>query len=278
MVNQWLYTHVPTVRQAVTRMSYEYISIIDRDVNLRFLNYGYADLNPDTGALQLFPEDENQRYEAQLYHRIATTIPINWEGLDVLEVSSGRGGGSCFIKSYFQPKSVIGVDFCRKAVNFCNQHYAIDGLSFLHGNAEALDFPDNSFDVVINIEASFYYPHIERFFSHVVRVLRPNGHFLYADMRYAEELGNWQAQLRRMGLHLLSEEDITRNVINALALDQERRMTLLQNYVPRILHKPFAQLAGITSSGLSNGNSSSAERKRTYKNYIFRKNGSQNSV
>lgn len=269
MINQWLYTHLPTVRQVLTRMSYEYVSAVDKDVHLRFMNYGYTSLNGSSKRLPLAPEDEKQRCEAQLYHHIATTVPINWQGLDVLEVSSGRGGGSCYIKKRFRPRKVVGVDISRKAVEFCSQHYAEDGLSFMRGDAEALEFPDESFDVIVNIEASFYYPHIERFFGHVARILRPNGYFLYADMRYQEEMDEWRAQLRRMGLRLLNKEDISANVVKALLLDNERRSMLVHNYAPRVLRTPFAQFAGVTGAGLSNG--SSARRKRFYWSFVFRK-------
>jgi len=264
-MNRWLYTHLPSLKQVLTRIGYETISILDKDDNMLFLNYGFADPGPGTKPLELPPEDEKHRYEIQLYHHIATSI--NWEGLEVLEVSSGRGGGSCYIKRHFQPKSVIGVDFSSKAVSFCNRYYFVDGLSFVQGDAESLHFPDNSFDVVFNVEASFYYPNIELFFSNVVRVLRPNGYFLYADMRYAEELKVWQTQLRNTGLELLSEEDITPNVIRALALDRERRTKLFQRYVPKILYWPFAGFLGITGTDLVPGSPRIGER--TYRSYVF---------
>lgn len=272
MLNRWLYTHLPTVRQLLTRMSYEYVSILDKDEHVLLLNYGYADLNSGSRPIQLNPEDERHRYEVQLYHHLATTIPINWEGLDVLEVSSGRGGGACYLKNRFHPQSVTGVDFSRKAVSFCNQYYDTAGLSFVHGDAETLDFPAQSFDVIVNIEASFYYPHIKRFFNNVVRILKPDGYFLYADMRYAGEMKAWRKQLQAMGLQLLFEEDITANVVKAMALDRERREKLIQGYVPKILHRPFNHLWGITGAGLVNGDAEFGER--LYMSFVLRKNGS----
>lgn len=269
MFNRWLYKHLPAVRQILTRTSYEYVSILDKDENVLLLNYGYADLDSGARPLPLCPIDEKHRYEVQLYHHVASTISSDWEGLVVLEASSGRGGGAYYIKRHFRPESITGVDFSRKAISFCNQHYEVDGLSFVHGDAEALDFPDASFDVVINIEASFYYPHVERFFNNVARILKPSGYFLYADMCYIEDLETWQAQLRKMGLMLLYEEDITPNVIKALALDRARRKKIIQQYVPGILHRPFDQFWGITGGGLSN--CPDEMEGRVYKSYVFRK-------
>jgi ubiquinone/menaquinone biosynthesis C-methylase UbiE len=56
-------------------------------------------------------------------------------------------------------------------------------LDFVRGDAQNLHFPDQSFDAVINVEASHIYPNLERFLGEVARVLRPGGHFLYADFR-----------------------------------------------------------------------------------------------
>ena len=54
------------------------------------------------------------------------------------------------------------------------------------GNAIDLPFSDSSFDAVISIEASHRYPSFETFLREVRRVLRPGGHFMFADMRWDE--------------------------------------------------------------------------------------------
>lgn len=267
MVNRWLYAHVPYLRQALTLLTYQYVSLVDRSSTVLFLNYGFADLDPMAAALGLSKEDEKDRYEIQLYHHIASAI--KWSGLDALEVSSGRGGGASYITRRFRPGSYVGVDLASRAVDFCNRHYNVDGLSFVTGNAERLHFPDASFDVVINVEASFYYPNLDRFLGEVVRVLRPNGHFLYADMRYGEELETWQEKLHRTGLELLGAEDITRNVLRGLQLCRARREKLIERYVPRILRAAFAEFAGITGAGMEAGPPQVG--KRTYWSYVFRK-------
>ena len=51
-----------------------------------------------------------------------------------------------------------------------------------------LPFPDASFDVVINVESSHCYGHVDRFFAEVARVLRPGGWFLYTDFRGATDM------------------------------------------------------------------------------------------
>jgi ubiquinone/menaquinone biosynthesis C-methylase UbiE len=45
----------------------------------------------------------------------------------------------------------------------------------VQGDAQNLPFPDQSFDAVINVEASHIYPEFERFVGEVARVLPPEG-------------------------------------------------------------------------------------------------------
>jgi SAM-dependent methyltransferase len=119
------------------------------------------------------------------------------------------------------------------------------------------------------LEASLYYPDIERFFSHVVRILKPGGHFLYADMRYADEIDLWRVQLKNTGLELLREEDITRNVVRALALDQARKKDLVHRYIPRVLRRTFYHFGGISGDGLARGDPKVGER--LYLFFVFQK-------
>ncbi|MBI5354675.1 MAG: class I SAM-dependent methyltransferase [Chloroflexi bacterium] len=246
MFNKLLFHHFPNVKSLLTRLQYELISMLDKDRNAIFMNFGYTSHHKGGQPLPLKAEDEIHRYPLQLYHHVAESI--DWSGRDVLEVSSGRGGGANFIMHHFKPKSYTGVDFSSRAIEFCRSHYKMDGLKFHHGNAEALTFPDNSFDVVMNVEASLYYPNITKFFEHVTRVLKPEGYFLYTDLRYEEKVEIWRAQLKAMGLKLVKEEEITDNVLKAIEMDRERRIQLVDRYVPAILRKAFYHFAGLTSS------------------------------
>ena len=132
-------------------------------------------------GLPLAPEDEPNRYCIQLYHRTATQADLG--GKQVLEVSSGHGGGAAYLVRTLRPAAYTGLDYNPDGVAFAQKRHHLPGLEFVHGNAENLPFPDESFDAVINVEASHAYPHFDRFLPEMVRVLRPGGHFLYADFR-----------------------------------------------------------------------------------------------
>ena len=254
--------------KVLTRIFYNFVSKLDQDRHLIFMNYGY--LGSDSyNALPLLDQgDEDHRYQIQMYYHIARSI--SWEGMHALEVGSGRGGGASFIKRYFKPASMIGVDLSDEAVAFCKwYHVSVDGLRFIQGDAESLQFPDESFDIILNIESSLYYPNVENFFNQVVRLLKPGGYFLYADMRFHDELEIWHRQLRETGLELLSQEDITQNVRNALTLNQEFRQNLVRKYVPRLLRPIFSRFSGADGGRL--GPNSHTPGKRVYKKFVFRK-------
>lgn len=231
------------LQRAVRKRWYEYLSQMDRGANMLFMNYGWADLDAEAGELPLGDEDEPNRYCIQLYHHVASAVDLR--GLDVLEVGSGRGGGSSYIMRYLRPRSVVGVDLADAAIRFCNRHYRISRLSFVRGDAESLHFDEGSFHAVVNIESSHCYRSMEHFLEGVCRVLKPNGYFLFADYRGKEELDTLRTQLRQTGLTLLKEQRITPNVLRALDLDYARKRQLIKQHVPRILHGAFNEFAGM---------------------------------
>jgi SAM-dependent methyltransferase len=251
-----------------TQLFYNLISSLDTGENLVFLNYGYINFDPHHPQLELHPDHENVRYQIQMYHHIASAV--EWTGRDGLEVGSGRGGGASFITRHFKPKSMTGVDLSDKAIAFCNDyHSSVEGLRFVHGDAEALDFPDESFDIIINVESSLYYPNVEKFFQHVARLLKPGGHFLYADMRYFEEVENWKHQLANMELELIHEEDITKNAKHALSLNQEYRKALVEKYAPRFLRRILGRFGG--SDGGRLAVDAPVHGERVYMKFVFHK-------
>ena len=86
----------------------------------------------------------------------------------------------------------------------------------MHGDAENLPFPDESFDAVLNVEASHAYPHFDRFIAEMARVLRPGGHFLYVDFRGFLEYDEWDAALAGMPLRMVSKREINAEVLRGL--------------------------------------------------------------
>jgi len=236
----------PSLRRWLWKRLYQYLAGYGLSSWL-FMNYGFERTGSLDKWLELETADEPDRYGIQLYHQVAAAIDL--KGLDVLEVGSGRGGGASYVRRYLKPRSVTGVDFSPKAVEFCRQTYGIDGLSFMVGDAESLPFEDASFDAVINIESSHCYGSVAAFLGQVKRVLRSDGHFLHADLCPYADAHMLRRHLEESGLAILEAEDITANVLRAMVLDSPRKVALIQSHIPGWLRKPFQEFAGVQGVG-----------------------------
>jgi SAM-dependent methyltransferase len=218
----WILNRTPSLRRALWRTFFDLLASRFGDIGWwTMMNYGYAEPDCTTTAFALQPVDEAERYPIALYRHVATMAPL--AGCDVLEVGSGRGGGASYVARYLEPKRMVGIDLSGKAVSFSNRRHGVANLHFQQGDAERLPFGDGSFDSVINVESSFCYPSIDRFFAEVQRVLRPGGHLHYTDLRLAHEMRDWRKAIARSGFEVVIERDITANVVEALRRDSARR-------------------------------------------------------
>ncbi len=238
----------PEIRRFLIRNWFQSLSGLDKEALMIFMNLGYAPLDPEAEQLSLRDLDAINHYCIQMYHHVASAIDL--KGLDVLEVGSGRGGGASYIMRYLKPQSLTGIDISAKAVAFCNRYHRVEGLRFLQGDAEALPFGNHTFDAVINIESSYGYGHVERFLHEVFRVLRPGGHFLFADYRNWEHINILRKQLLNAGFCMLKEERISTNVLKALDLDQERKLQLIKQKAPLLLRNVFYYFAAMQGSAM----------------------------
>lgn len=242
-----MYCELPTwARRPLWKIVHWYFNTKDEKNLLSFMNYGYASLDSNAERLELDEKDEGYRYSIQLYHHVVSAIDL--KGREVLEVGCGRGGGAYYVSRYLKPMCYIGLDQSVGTAEYSNQAYQVDGLSFIHGDAEKLPIPDNSFDAVVNVESSRCYRNMDRFLSEVLRILRPGGHFLFADMRLAGHEDLLKEQFENAGLKILEEEEITPNVVKALDLDHERRHGWISDHAPAYFKKGLRAFAGVKGS------------------------------
>lgn len=235
------------VKRWLWRYWYEFLASWFRDRQWTFMNYGYRPAH-GTPPLALAPEDEPDRSCIQLYHLVASAVDLS--AREVLEVGSGRGGGAAFVARTLRPRRMVGVDISPRTVALCRAWHAVPGLSFEVGNAEQLGFADASFDAVLNVESSHCYGDLGAFVREVRRVLRPGGHFLYADFRPREDLDAWRAGLLAAGLRLRVERDITPGVVAALEADDERKRGLIDAQVVRPLRRAVGRFAALRGTAL----------------------------
>lgn len=256
------FNRTPRFRQ----LFYDLLARFTKDQrNWGLMNYGF-DFPDGSNTLELTPTEESERYGLQMYFKVIGDILL--ENRSVLEIGCGRGGGAQFLSRKFKPSHLIGVDLSKETIRFCRQTYNNARLEFRHDNAMNLSFPDDSFDVVCNIESSYCYPNKKKFFEEVYRVLRKGGSFHYADNFFANAWPNRRSELLSAGFMIENAEDISAGVLRALEADEERRRLLIQRLAPwplREIANGFAVLPG----GLYHNRLSGGETQ--YWAYIVRK-------
>lgn len=238
-------TDYPIFRKIVWKPFYEILAKKFRILDWHFMNYGYA-FGPDQPALYLRPNDEINRYPIQLYHYLASRTNI--EGKEILEVGSGRGGGSSYINRYLNPKKVTGLDIASNAIKWAMQHHKEKDLHFIQGDAEKLPFADGAFEVVLNVESCHAYPSVPKFLAEVRRVLKPSGVFLCTDLRSPAGMVKLKETLIASGMQLEEEEDITANVVMAIEKENTVKEQRIKDHVSKWLRPVFSQFAGTKGS------------------------------
>lgn len=230
------------------KVTYELLAKHIPVADWHFMNYGYMP-NPNEAPLNLPDDPKVQKYPLQMYHYLATKTEI--EGKNVLEVGSGRGGGARHIATTLKPASYTGMDIAQSAVDLANKIHKMDNLKFIQGSAEAIPLPDNSIDVVINVESCHAYGSVDKFLSEVKRVLKPGGYLLLVDFRNeknVENMNTLKTQLRNTGMELLSEENITSNVISSIEAEDESKKQRIRTLIPQKWQKLFSEFAGVVGS------------------------------
>ncbi|MBW8858629.1 MAG: class I SAM-dependent methyltransferase [Caulobacter sp.] len=189
-------------------------------------NYGFA---PAEGS-------SPERFQLQMYREHLKAFLAS--GGDpaharLLEVSCGRGGGLAhLVETWPGEIEAVGLDLSAHAIAACRARFGDrDRLAFVEGSALDLPFADESFDVVVNVEASNDYGDFPRFFAEVARVLRPGGALLYCDSRKPEDAIRVPEAMAAAGLRGRFV-DITENVLQACRLDSDRRRALIDTRAP----------------------------------------------
>lgn len=113
-------------------------------------------------------------------HRFfADQLAVLAPGRAVLEYGCGEGS-SAFTLADLGAR-VTGIDISGVRIEHARERAAVAGLDsveFLEMNAESLDFPDESFDVVCGVSI-IHHLDLDKALSEVARVLRPNGRALF---------------------------------------------------------------------------------------------------
>lgn len=252
------------VRKAIWALWYPFLTRRLQEEDVLFLNYAFR--SDPAVNLPLDTADEPHRACIQLYHHVATQVDL--QNKDVLEVSCGHGGGASWITRTLKPASYTALDLNPAGIRFCQKRHQVTGLQFIQGDAQKLPFPDQSLDVVINVEASHCYPDFAGFLKEVHRVLRPGGHLLYADFRFRDGFEEWEQAISQAPLNVLQTRDIRDEVLRGMEWNAARSEALVIQRLPRFLHALGRDFAGVPGARVHEALKS---RELSYRSWCFRK-------
>jgi len=159
--------------------------------------------NNDIGSKEFFELIESHRYQKESHIPEAADF-ASARGKQVLEIGCGVGtDGVQFAKA---GAIYTGVDLTTAAVTLAQRNFELQQQSgrFQFADAERLDFPDESFDIVYSHGVLHHTPDTKKAISEVHRVLRSGGRAIV--MLYHRNSYNYAINirlLRRIGAHLL---------------------------------------------------------------------------
>ena len=134
------------------------------------------------------------------------------EGADILDVGCGGGANIARLLRRNPKGKVLGIDYSPVSVaksRKVNAKAIAEGhCEVLEGNALALPFDDNNFDLVTAFETVYFWPEIEKCFAGIWRVLKDGGHFIIVneDDGLSGNNDKWEKMIE--GMHTYTPDEL----------------------------------------------------------------------
>ena len=139
-----------------------------------FYNFGYWD-----------DQAKSQREASEaLVDQLVEKIPS--KGGRILDVACGPGATTKRLKRSYAPEMITGINISQ--AQLAEARRRAPDCRFELMDATQLDFPAKQFDGVICVEAAFHFDTRDRFLREALRVLKPGGSLVIADMLFRDFL------------------------------------------------------------------------------------------
>jgi len=119
-----------------------------------------------------------RHYEAPRLKRLLNGMADN-----VLEIGCGQGAGAQIIDELFSPQRYVGIDLDPRMIRRARRKAcALPNVTFVKGDVSSLEFPDATFDLVIDFGIVHHVPNWKDALAEVHRTLKVHGEFLFEDL------------------------------------------------------------------------------------------------
>jgi SAM-dependent methyltransferase len=197
-----------------------------------FLNLGYVSSKPL--PFQLDNRDKDNTNSISLYAKILEDLPANTGS--ILEIGSGLGGGCYLLKKYYHIPTVTGIDYAKLNVRYSNKKFNHLGVQYYRCSAENANTLNQKYDAVISVEAALLFYNWELFLKNVSDLITDNGTFLYTDLFTQEDKQTIENLISKVGLKIISMEDIGDGVINSIQqIPGPNKDTFLFKFLKKLL-------------------------------------------
>jgi SAM-dependent methyltransferase len=121
--------------------------------------------------------------------------PVAAKPARILDVACGLGETTGYLKQRWPEAEVTGINFSAGQIAECRVRHP--DCTFFIMDATELDFPPDSFDLVVCVEAAMHFPTRQKFLAEVARVLVPGGTLVMSDMLFTsvEALAAWHVPI-----------------------------------------------------------------------------------
>lgn len=118
-----------------------------------------------------------RHYGAPRLKRLSNGIADN-----VLEIGCGQGIGARIIYDVFNPLRYVGIDLDPRMIRRARRNArAFPGATFIEGDVSSLEFPGDSFDLIVDFGIVHHIPNWRDALAEVHRTLKVHGEFLFED-------------------------------------------------------------------------------------------------